>query len=284
MSLLRGFPWSHKNLDFKGYSVAGQSTSLMFSNAKICFDIAQGFPFNLNAKLYCLTHLHADHGSGLNYVLSQRSLFRLPQANIMLPAENIDSVNIILTEWMKIEGFEYDYKLIPVDENTLFDFSAKYQVRAFPTTHRVSSFGYIVYEKKKKLKSEFQNVSRQDIINAKQNNITIEEEVLNPIIAFTGDTQIEFIKAHPDITRAQVLFMECTYLDDKKSLEETRKWGHLHFDEFVNSIDEFKNEHISLIHLSARYSTPQSEKIIGSQLPHNYKEKVSIFPRPPMSQ
>ncbi len=280
MSLLKGLPWNYQDLDFKGYSIAGQTTSLMFNNPKICFDIGQGLPFHMNAKLYCLTHLHADHGAGLNYVLSQRSLFRLPQVNIMLPKSVIDSADRILKEWMKIEGFEYSYNLIGVDAGTTFDFSEKYRVMAFPTTHRVSSFGYLVYEKKKKLKAEFQNCSRGELIKAKSQGVNIEEPVMVPLVAFTGDTQIEFIDSHPDVRRAKVLFMECTYLDSKKSVAETRKWGHLHLDEFVENLTKFENEHISLIHLSARYSSPEAAEILKDRLPPVMLERLSVFPRP----
>ena len=280
MSLLRGFPWSFENMDFQGYSIAGQTTSIVYKNAKICFDIAQGLPFNLNAQLYCLTHLHADHGSGLNYLLSQRSLFRLPQANIMLPERNVDSVHKILKEWEKIEGFDYDYNLIGVKAGTTFDFSNKYKVMAFPTTHRVTSFGYIVYEKKKKLLPEFEGQDRQEILDAKSQGKKIEMQIEEPKITITGDTQIEFLEAHPDVTKSDLLFMECTYLDEKKDVSQARQWGHIHLDEIIEKQDLIENKHICLIHLSARYPTVIAEKILASKLNQELHSKISIFPRP----
>lgn len=280
MSLLHGLPWSYKSFDFRGYSIAGQTTSLVFKTAKICFDIAQGLPFHLNSQLFCLTHMHADHGSGIAYVLSLRSLFQLPKARIMLPEKNIESIHKILQEWMKIEGFQYDYELIPAHAGASFDFSNKYRIACFPTTHRVTSFGYLIYEKKKKLSPEFEGQDRQTLMKAKSCGIDIEVDVETPIIAFTGDTQIEFLQSHPDVLKAQLLFMECTYLDDKKDVSAAREWGHIHLDEIVENQSEFKNEHISLIHLSARYSTPAAERILQEKLDDSFREKLSIFPRP----
>jgi ribonuclease Z len=279
MSLEKGFEWSFSNHNFKGYSIAGQTTSLVYNNAKICFDIAQGLPFNLSAKYYCLTHLHADHGAGLNYLLSQRSLFRLPPAIIMLPKPCVESVEIILKEWMKIEGFNYQYELIGVDHNFFFDLDKNYSVRAFSTTHRVDSYGYIVYSKKKVLKKEFSHLNTYQIIKLKEQNIIFQEEILQPIICFTGDTQIEFLTSHPDILKSEILFMECTYLDEKKSTDETRFWGHLHLDEIKENENLFENSHISLIHLSARYSAHEAELLIKDKL-GKLSQKVSIFPRP----
>ncbi len=280
MSLEKGFPWVFDQYQFKGYSIAGQTTSIFFNNAKICFDIAQGLPFQLNAHLYCLTHMHSDHGSGLNYLLSQRSLFQLPEAKILLPNENVESVKLILNEWKKIEGFNYSYQLIGVSDGFLFDFNEHYKIRAFRTTHRIPSYGYIVYEKKKKLKEKYQGLSRPELIKIRESQGSLEEEVLKPIIAFTGDTQIEFIKSHPDLKNCEVLFMECTYLDQRKSVDHTRLWGHLHLDELIEAADFFENKSICLIHLSARYNTQEALLILDQKLPHRLKARVSLFPRP----
>lgn len=280
MSLLHGLDWQWGELDFKGYSIAGQTTSVVFRNPKICFDIGQGLPFHLNSKLFCLTHMHADHGGGLSYLLSQRSLFRLPRVNIMLPKDFIDPVHRILKESMAMEGFHYSYDLLGVDETTSFDFSEQYQVKTFPTTHRVKSFGYLVYEKKKKLKAQYSKLQPQQLIELKAQGKEIEESIEEPLVAFTGDTQIEFINAHPDVTKAKVLLMECTYLDDRKSVAAAREWGHIHLDEIMENINHFQNQHISLIHLSARYSSEEAKKILKQRIPKDQHSRWSLFPRP----
>ncbi len=280
MSLAQGLPWQWKQLSFNGYSIAGQTTSLFFNNAKICFDIGQGLPFNINAKLYCLTHLHADHGAGINYLLSQRSLFGFPTAPILLPQSAVDPIFKILKQWEKIEGFKFDFELIPMKAGTRFAFSKQYLIEAFPTNHRVESFGYLVYVKKKKLKKEFLGLERQELLDLKSRGQLLEEDVLEPKMAFTGDTKIEFLQNHKDLSRVELLFMECTNLDEKKSIEDTRKWGHTHLDEIIEKASFFENEKISLIHLSARYSSKEAEKILTEKLPESLREKVSLFPRP----
>jgi len=69
-------------------------------------------------------------------------------------------------------------------------------------------------------------------------------------------------------------------LDEKKSVEDTRKWGHTHLDEIIEKASFFENEKISLIHVSARYSSKEAEAILTEKLPSNLREKVSLFPRP----
>ena len=126
MSLEKGLPWKYKDLNFKGYSMAGLSTSIVFDGPKICFDIAQGLPYNIPSKLFCLTHLHADHGSGLAYVLSQRSLFRLPEAKIMLPKYGIEPIEKILAEWQKIDPTETKFRVHFSPATTLNNAKYKY--------------------------------------------------------------------------------------------------------------------------------------------------------------
>ena len=74
--------------------------------------------------------------------------------------------------------------------------------------------------------------------------------------------------------------MECTNLDERKTIVETRKWGHTHLDEIIERADFFENKKIVFIHLSARYSTKQALEILETKLPERLKEKISLFPRP----
>lgn len=280
MSLEKGFSWNYGQEQFKGYSIAGQCTSIFYNNAKICFDIAQGLPFQLNAQLYCLSHLHADHGSGLNYLLSQRSLYRLPKVSVLLPERHCDKMENILQQWQSIEEFQYQYELVPVRPGMIYDHSEHYKVGCFQTTHRIDSVGYIVYKCKKKLSPLYAHKTRDEIIKLKTTGIDIEETVLHPIFAFTGDTQIEFLKAHSDISRCEFIFMECTSLDKKKTREEIRAWGHLHWDEVLDNLPLFTQNKICLIHLSARYTTSEAQKILQETLPIERRDQFEIFPRP----
>jgi len=280
VSLTRGFSCQYGRQDFTGYSLAGQTTSVFHKNSKVCFDIGQGLPFHLSAKAFCLTHLHADHGSGLHYVLSQRSLFRLPKVPILLPGKHLKSAELIIKEWQKIEELEYAYELIPAEEGLQLNLDKGLQLRAYPTPHRIESFAYVLFVKKKKLLKEYQNLKPLELIVLRKKGKVLEENFFEPLIAFSGDTQIEFLKRHPIMLQSPILFMECTYLDEKKSIEETRKWGHIHLDEILTYSDQFQNQYISLIHLSSRYTSKEALSILKQKLPPSLFERVHLFPRP----
>lgn len=280
MSLARGFSCQFGRQEFAGYSLAGQTTSVFHKNSKVCFDIGQGLPFHLSAKAFCLTHLHADHGSGLHYVLSQRSLFRLPKVPIFLPGKHIKSAGIIIREWEKIEELDYAFELIPAEEGLQWNLENGQQIRAYPTPHRIESFAYVLFDKKKKLLKKYQDLNPHELIDLRKQGVSLEENLFEPLVAFSGDTKIEFLERHPIMLQSQILFMECTYLDKKKSIEETRKWGHIHLDEIVNCADQFQNQFISLIHVSSRYKTHEVLSILQKKLPPSLIKKVHLFPRP----
>jgi ribonuclease Z len=77
--------------------------------------------------------------------------------------------------------------------------------------------------------------------------------------------------------RPKILFIECTYLDDKKNVEKAREWGHIHLDEIIQNADSFKNEKIVLIHFSKRYSPKTIKELVYSKIPPSLTDRVECF-------
>ena len=73
MSLATGFLWTYKTHRLLGYSVAGLSTSLVFPEADVCFDVAQGLPFQMGTSNLLISHAHMDHAAGIPYVVAMKS-------------------------------------------------------------------------------------------------------------------------------------------------------------------------------------------------------------------
>ena len=73
--------------------------------------------------------------------------------------------------------------------------------------------------------------------------------------------------------------MEVSFIDDQRSIEETRHWGHIHLDELLPLIEDFEGENLVLIHLSQRHSTDHLEQRLNQKLSQNLRKKVFVFPR-----
>ena len=254
------------NLKVQGLSRAGTGTSLFLPEFKICFDVAQGWPFHYASKHFFITHSHMDHAGGIPYIISQRGLMNLPEAQFYMPEAMIEPMHEILKQWQKIEGHTYQYSLNPLPLDKEVEVKPNYFVRSFKTQHRVDSQGYALIQKKKKLKPEYLNLCQQTLVDLKNSGTKIHEYIEEIEFAFTGDTKIEFLDASPWVKNSKVLFMEVTYFDEKSSIERARTWGHIHFEELLPRLAEIKSNHLVLTHISTKYSHSKACEILEKKV------------------
>jgi ribonuclease Z len=280
MSLAAGFDWAFEDWNFTGYSLAGITTSIFCRNAGVLFDVGQGLPFQNSAKHILITHAHMDHASGIPYLLSQKNMCGQKETNLFVPESFAEPITEILKIWRRVDGHEYDFKLTPAKIGQLYDLDKLYSVKPFATPHRVPSQGYLLYQKKKRLRAELQGASQEKILEFRAKGEDPNENFLEPAVAFTGDTKKEFIESNPDVARAKILFVEVTFWDEAKTVEHARHWGHMHFDELLELLPRLKNERVVLIHASVRYTTARLREILSARLPAHERERVVLFPRP----
>lgn len=282
MSLATGFPLLHDDLRLVGYSIAGMSTSIAFPEADVLFDVAQGLPFQTAYNTILLTHAHMDHASGLPYLISQKSMQKRPKPMIYMPEAAVEPLSKIMKLWEEIDEFEYAYEFKVAKPGEQIPLKPGYFAKTFPTYHRIASQGYTVFRKRKKLKDEFAKLAKsdpQELARLRREGVTLETEVEENLVSFTGDTKIEFLQSD-QARQSRLLVMEVTYWDGKKSVENAREWGHIHLEEFLHALPQIEAERIVLIHVSARYSTKDLREIIDARVPEHLKPKLVIFPRP----
>lgn len=261
-----------------GVSVAGMGTCLYLPEIAVSIDVAQGLPFSFKSKNFLITHAHMDHASGIPYVVSQKALIKTQQPTFYMPESMVDSMGKILKEWQKIDGHEYDFDFRGVKAGEEYALDKIHSFKPFQTFHRVPSVGYTIFENRKKLKKEFQNLSEQEIVKLKKQNVDLTENISFPMFSYTGDTKMEFWGKNPEVLRSKILFMEVTYWDQKKSVKTAQEWGHIHLDEVIDRLDEFKGEKLVFTHISSRYTPEYAKKLILERVPKRYHDLVVIFP------
>ncbi|MDG0816167.1 MBL fold metallo-hydrolase [Bdellovibrio svalbardensis] len=278
MSVKAGESWSYQKYKFHGLSLSGIRTAIAMPELSLSFDVAQGYPYLLNLKNFFISHGHLDHAAGVPYIISQKAMTSQEAGKFYMPKSLVEPLDQIMKIWEKIEGHQYKYEFIGVEADDEIYLNAQTYVKVFPTTHRVDSFGYTVFEIHKKLKAELQGLSQDEIVDLKRQGHEVNELQHIPVVSFTGDTQIEFLNSRPWVRDSKILLMEATYLDSRKTIEAARQWGHTHLDEIIPRLQDIKSEKIVLIHLSSRYSDTEVKKIIQQRIPAEYQDRIEVFP------
>lgn len=260
----------------KGVSTAGIGTSITIPEWKICFDVAQGLPFAFPMNHFFISHFHQDHASGIPYVISQKAMAGHKAPQFYMPAGTAEPMHEIMKIWSRLEDHSYEFDFHEVIPEKRFAIQGGLYAEAFRTLHRVSSQGYTIHQKQKKLKAEFHGLERQELLNAKSRGLELNEDVFVPKISFTGDTQIEFLDLSPQVIHSETLIMEVTYMDEKRGVESARKWGHIHFTEVLSRIPKIQSKNIVFIHLSARHHAKEFRALIDQKLPE-HRDRIHIL-------
>lgn len=269
--------YNHNGIQYLGYSEGGVRTSIIVPFWNSMFDMGNTNPDQVQYDHLFITHPHLDHFSGLPYYISQRSLRKLKPPKIIVPKFHYSNIQKLINLYAELEQFPYQYELIPLDCNERFELSQNYFVTPFPTFHRIPSQGYTVFLKKTKLKKEYHGLPNHELVKLKELGHPITEVIEEPQFSFSGDTKIEYVLEHEAVQNSKVLFLECTYIDEKRNVSRAREWGHIHLDEIIQNADAFKNERLVLIHFSPRYSHQQIRSIVEERLPPSLQGRVYLF-------
>ena len=242
---------------------------------KLSFDVGHGDPQLTDLSRFALSHGHLDHASGLPFIVSQRSLRHLPAPDIYCPPEVAGPLGKILELWGQLDDHQAEFTIIPTEYDRLYPLANRTFLRALPAVHRVPANGYVIVEKTEKLKQEFLGLPGPEIARLKKERDDMFYETQVPLVAYSGDTQIEFVLENEIVRKSKTLFLDCTYISDDRDVERARKWGHAHLDEIIANADAFRDvERLFLIHISPRYSAAVVRDVLKKKLPESLFEKT----------
>ena len=159
-----------------GVSLAGCRTSLYIPELKICFDAGFPFPFQLSADKFFITHGHLDHSAAIPYIISQKNLNNQKIPTFYMPEELVEPLSQILQIWQKIELHEYHFDFVPFSPKASIEINKNFSVKALKAHHRVPARAYTLIQTKKSLKPEYENQSKETLVNLKSKGIIMNEK------------------------------------------------------------------------------------------------------------
>ena len=167
--------------------------------------------------------------------------------------------------------------LVGVTPGEEYELSREHVVTAYPTKHTVPSVGYIVWERRKKLKAELQGLPQDKIRDIRLSGEEVSEEFRVPLVSYTGDTAPQGLDADPANYLAKVLITEMTFFRPEHRKEKIHKFGHMHLDDILARADRFQNDRIILGHFSTRCHDAQVRKAIERRVPEPLRSKIELW-------
>jgi len=267
----------HRSLTIEGYSRAAVQSYWRIPEMRIGFDLgAHPWDF-MGTATWAISHAHLDHIAALPVYIARRRMMKMEPPTIYLPGHCVAGVDAMLRSFSRLDRGRLPCELIAVEPGDEFELSRELVMTVHRTTHTVPSVGYIIWERRNKLKPEFQSLSGHEIRDIRLGGVEVSAEVRVPALAYTGDTSPPGLDDNPDMLRAQVLITEMTFVAPKHRREKIHKHGHMHLDDFVARQDKFQNELVIAGHYSVRYNARQVQREVERKLPGLLDGRLKVW-------
>jgi ribonuclease Z len=266
-----------KGLTIEGYSRAAVQTYWRIQELKLGFELG-GSPWSFTGTpTFFVTHSHLDHLASIPVFVARRRMMKMEPPTIYLPEEAVDNVHRLLHVWQRLDRGRMAVELVGMRPGSEIELSREHLVTAFPTKHTVPSLGYVVWERRKKLKPEYQGLEGDQIRDIRLSGKEVSHEVRTPLVCYVGDSAPAGLDAYPPVYEAQVLITEMTFFRPEHRKEKIHKFGHTHLDDIIERADRFRNELIILAHFSTRYHERQIKNAVERRMPPSLASRVYLW-------
>ena len=267
----------HDQLTIDGYSRAAVQTYWRIAELKLGFDLgAQPWDY-MAIPRFMVSHAHIDHIAALPAYVARRRMMKMEPPTIYMPESAVSTVDALLKCVSRLDRGRLPCELIPLTANQEIELSRELVVTTSATRHSIPSLGFIVWDRRKKLRPEFAHLTGDQIRDIKLSGTDVTHEVRIPLIAYTGDTAPEGLDDCPDMYRAKILITEMTFVAPDHRKEKIHKHGHTHLDDIVARRNDFKNEVVICGHFSTRYNDSQIRRWVNKALPDYLDGRLKLW-------
>jgi ribonuclease Z len=257
----------HNDLTIEGYSRAAVQTYWRIPEMKLGFDLgAQPWEF-MGTSTWFISHTHLDHVAAIPVYVARRRMMKMDPPTIYLPEVAVEQVQRVLHAFSRLDRGRLPCKLIGLAPDQEVELSRELVVKACATSHTLPSLGYVVWERRRKLKPEYRSLSGEQIrdLRLAGEDVTYEQRLAK--LAYLGDSTPQGLDQNPEMYEAEVLITELTFVAPGHRRQKIHKLGHIHLDDLVARADRFQNQLIIAAHFSTRYHVRQIERFVRKALP-----------------
>lgn len=258
---------AHKDLTIEGYSRAAVQTYWRIPEFKIGFDLgAQPWSF-MGTPTWFVSHTHMDHLVALPVYVARRRMMKMEPPVIYLPEGAVDPTRRILKWYTRMDRGRLPCELIATRPGDEIELSRELVVTASATVHTVPSMGFVVWQRRRKLRPEFQGLPGDKIRDLRLSGTDVTSEVRVPRVAYLGDSSPAGLDACEAMYDAEVLIMELTFIAPSHRKDKIHKFGHMHLDDLLERVGRFRNELVIASHFSTRYHHNQIRHHVEKAVP-----------------
>ncbi len=268
---------THKDLTVEGYSRAAVQTYWRIPELKVGFDLgAQPWSF-MGTPTWFVSHTHMDHLVALPVYVARRRMMKMEPPVIYLPEAALEPVARILRLFSRLDRGRLPCELRPLRAGDEIELSREHVVTVSPTVHTVPSFGFVLWERRRKLKPEFLGLPGEKIRDLRLSGVEITDEVRKPRVAYLGDSAPAGLDACPPMYEAEVLLIELTFVAPRHRKDKIHKFGHIHLDDLIERRARFRNELIIASHFSTRYHERQIRRHVEKLVPDLLDGRLKLW-------
>lgn len=267
----------HGGLTVEGWSRAAVQSYWRVPELKVGFDLgAQPWDF-MGTPNWFVSHAHLDHIAALPVYVARRRMMKMEPPTIFVPSEAVDDVKRLMMVFQRLDRGRQTAHIEGVDPGDEIDLSRELVVTVFATTHTVPSRGFVVWDRRQKLKDEYLGLPGEKIRDLRMAGTPVTREVRLPLVCYTGDTSPAGLDDYPAAYEAKILITELSFIRAAHRREKIHKYGHMHLDDFLERADRFRNELIVAGHFSTRYHPTEIQRVLDRKLPAVLKAKMKLW-------
>jgi ribonuclease Z len=259
--------YAHNGLTIEGYSRAAVQSYWRIPELRLGFDLG-GQPWDfMGTPTWFVSHAHLDHIAALPVYIARRRMMKMDPPTIYLPEHCIAPVQHLLRAFSRLDRGRLPCTLLPFGPGQEVELSRELVVTAHATKHTVPSMGFVVWERRRKLKPQYLQLSGDQIRDLRLGGVEITTELRTPRVAYLGDSAPEGLDANEAMYQSEILILELTFVAPGHRREKIHKLGHIHLDDLVERKDRFQNQLIIASHFSTRYHKRQISQYVAHALP-----------------
>lgn len=267
----------HEGLTIEGFSRAAVQTYWRIAEWKVGFDLGSHPWAFIGTPVWFVSHTHIDHVAALPAYVARRRMMKMEPPTIYLPEVNVPPLQQLLRQVSRLDRGRLPCNLVGLSAGDEVELSRELVVTTSATRHTVPSLGFVVWERRRKLKPEFFGLPGERIRDLRLSGVEVTNEQRIPRLAYLGDSSPEGLDNCPAMYEAGVLILELTFVAPRHRKEKIHKFGHMHLDDLLERRERFHNRLIIAAHFSTRYHTQQIGRYVRKAVPDMLDGRLHLW-------